>query len=253
MANNGTTTERNSFGMIEETVTKVKTTTENIAAFLQGRINVVTAKSRAEGKYLGDDVQISLASIPFGNVRNKGSVRFTPFLAILPKEVLIQQPNQNRGNTVASLFTGAHSNRPVCQINPTIWAALMPYIYGKDERKCFLNSLDYRERIGISGKEAERISSLCSPRLQRVGRGRDNEYVVILLDPLKIMRDLPIIKDAPGFGRAGYLVNIVGVTHLKDANYEYCVEKVPPKKAFGSSIHSIEMQIVNAVGGLRTR
>jgi hypothetical protein len=158
-----------------ETVETYKFTTNDVRDFLQQRINMMINAARQKGSNC-EDVQITLISMPY-------SKKFAPFVAVLPEEAIKKRTSES-GDHVMKVFQN-DENRELANLQEPVWDAVSSFVYVKGDKKAFLNSSDYKAKLGISTTAAREIAGLCSPKMMRIG-DHNSKTVVFLIDPIRV-------------------------------------------------------------------
>lgn len=163
-----------------ETVERYKFTTDDIREFLQGRIEAIGAKLKQnpqKGKEVAD-CQLVLIS-------HKSSDVFYPLLAILPENVIKQT---HRDPDMPDIFWGDDEQFKMVD---NVYGGIYAFAFTKAEKNGLLKSSTWRNSLKLSSREASWIAKYSFPRVVKIkGSGGVQRYVIMLLDPVKIFREM---------------------------------------------------------------
>lgn len=210
-----------------ETVEKYHFTTEEVCTFLQNKLNVFTTAARKDGRD-DEDVKITLSSVKF-------SKKFVPFLIILPDNSLKsnrRDARDGKGNKegIFSIFRNEESESSG-RLSQSVWAALMPYTYNKQERNQFRDSAQLRNVLQLSVADSRDVANLCPPKCKNLDK--NNEVCIFLIDPIKVFSDMVAAKDGSDRtkdNKPKYYIEIENeTTKISATSYRYTVTKSPKK------------------------
>lgn len=209
-----------------------KLTTGEIKSFLQKEFNKLTQALRNERGWEIDDIKISLSMI-------KLSKNYVMFNLILPKTIL--HGSKNLDNTPSVFHPNqTEDNLP---IERPIFEFLKCIMYDKDERQAF-RTQQCRKFYDLNQNHLRLLTSFLLPKRRRINGGKDKDYIVVCIDPVKVFYSM--LDDDSG---SKFYVKITDYKELDKGNFLFTVmREEKTEKLEGDVGTEFNKSLRNAIG-----
>lgn len=192
-------------------------TTEQAEDFIQKKFNAITRQARDNGENI-EDVKVTLTTLLTGKA-------FAPFLIVLPTSILKSnnnnKKNRNGKKEELSIFNPVETSaKPY--IHDGLHMQLQCYEYTTDDRRVFFDR-NWKNALGVTQRDSDFLRYNSTLRIQKLNRGRE-EFITVLLDPLKVFSDMLENPNNPG---KNFSVVIDEFVKVAGGMYKYHVVRVP--------------------------
>lgn len=212
----------------------VSTTTSSVRAFFQTMLNTVLANSQDKSP-----MKVSVLSFDFMSGRKDKRGIYIPFLLILPKSAQ-KQNKQNEKDDIDPVFdTGNQSSK--LQLRDEIFALLKPFMYRKDDLH-YLESGDMRRTLGLTQPMLANIRKYSQPT--PVKSGDNNSNVIIMLDPIKVLRGMLVNKENKS---ENFRVVVTDCIYLNKNQFKYVVSREQIRRNINDSDDAIAKRLLAQV------
>lgn len=221
-------------GAFKERAKELSTTTSSVREFFQNLLNTVLANSQDK-----TPMKVSLISFDFMSGRKDKRGIYIPFLLILPKNAQRQTPN-NENDDIDQIFETSNQSSKL-QLRPEIFALLKPFMYRKDDLH-YLESGDMRRQLGLTQPMLANIRKYSQPQFAK--SGDNNSNVIIMLDPIKVLRGMLINKENRS---ENFKADVIECTYLNKNQFEYVVRREPIRRNITDSDDAIAKRLLAQV------
>lgn len=171
---------------LETSEWKCDVSSEDIEQFLQNKIDAITDKSN------GARIPVEVRAMQYNKI-------YAPIVLMLPSSVIVGRGKKDKGgnqfNNIPATFARGMNNPKSGKsilLDSSVAKAIKPYIYQKYDIAA-MEDPKVRSKLQLSRQQLIQIRSFSKPKLKKAQGGR--EYVIILLDCLKILQDMLVVQE----------------------------------------------------------
>lgn len=184
---------------------------------LQRILNKVSAGARSMGANV-PDITITLHTL-------ECSKKFRPLFLMMPTSALAESSKNEKKKNEPSIFNTSNNGEQNAKLHKPLFEAIKPFLYTKGDVEAFTKSPNIRRTLRIDSYAAYNIKNFHMPKVQTFNNGRD-EYVVVVIDPIRLFHQMLETDSDPKGGNRGYDVEIGLSENIRQGNFKYEVFKV---------------------------
>ena len=209
-------------------------TTQDLENFIQMKFDAIVQmvnddidrKGENRPKLQRADIMLVTVNPYKEGVPGKNRV-FFPFLLMMPMSVL-KNPRKRANNELA-MFNPMNIDRGA-KIKDPFYKLISSYQYTKKDVDTFF-SPEWQHATHIRSNESSKLKFWRDPKIDKFGKGNTEEFVVMLIDPLRLIHNYAENVDASIDDVTNHFkINITDVTQISSSNYKYSIERVLTKR-----------------------
>ena len=235
----------------DENVRVGSVTTQDLESFIQTKFDAIVQminddidkKGENHPKMQKADIILFTVNPYTDGVPGKNK-RFFPLLLMMPLSVL-KGGRKDRNCNELAIFNPMNADHAI-KIKDPFYKLISSFMYSKDDEKAFF-SAEWRHTMHIDAAVSAKLKFWRLPKIDKFGKGNLEEFVVVLIDPIRLIHNYNENVDASHDDPSNkFKINITDVNQISSSNFKYSIERVlvkRNKKKNGSSSDKISYEI----------